>query len=320
MYYNYANIKTYRQPIKMIVGGEGIGKTYGLKYELLKQLLECEDDDRFEIIWFIRYETDINPLYIQKWQDDLPIEIKQRITVDGTVLSVDGIPFCYFKALSKFIVGKGIPYPKVKHAVFDEFILNKEGRYLSNEMFAFKRWTQSIFRLRPVSWWLLANALSFDNPYFNYFKIKKKADSEWFSNDKVVVHFPKGRQEFVDKALQADYYKLFNDEETIRYGLNAEFYFDNEEFISSQPANAVPKFNLKVGKNIYSLWSNGKMMWISSRKITQHAYALTKSDVAPNIPFVLTLHNLIRQAYTSNILYFESLTTKNLILDRIKCL
>lgn len=303
----------------MIVGGEGIGKTYGLKWELIKQWLECEDEEKFEIIWFIRYETDINPLYIQKWQDDLPIEIKQRITTDGCVLSIDGEPFCYFKALSKFIAGKGVPYPKVKHAVFDEFILNKEGRYLPNEIFAFKRWTQSIFRLRPVSWWLLANALSFDNPYFNYFKVKKVQNSEWFSNDKLVVHFPKGRKDFINKAMESDYYKLFNDEETVAYGLNAEFYFDNEEFISSQPANAIPKFNIKVGKNVYSVWNNGKIMWVSNRKITQQSYALTKSDVSPNAPYIPTLVNMLRQAYTTNLVYFENLTLKNLILEGLKC-
>lgn len=304
----------------MIVGGEGIGKTYGLKELLLNEWISCDENHKFEIMWFIRYDVDINPQYIQKWQDDLPIDLKQRITVDGTVLSVDGVPFCYFKALSKFIVGKGIPYPNVKYAVLDEFILNRESRYLPNEIFAFKRWTQSIFRLRPVNWWLLANALSFDNPYFNYFNVKKKQNSEWFSNDKVVVHFPRGRRDFIDKALKSDYYKLFDDEETKSYGLNAEFYFDNEEFISSQPVEAKPIFNLKIGKGIYSVWSNKKLMWISKRKIPQRTYALTKSDVATDTPFIQPLHNSIREAYTSNILYFESLTIKNLILDKVKCI
>lgn len=316
MYYNYNKIKTYRQPIKAIVGGEGIGKTYGLKIELLQE----NDKEPFEVVWFIRYDVDINPLYIQKWQDDLPIEYKERITVDGQTILVDGKPFVYFKALSKFIVGKGIPYPNVKHAVFDEFILDKDSRYLSNEIFAFKRWTQSIFRLRNVSWWLLANALTFDNPYFNYFKVKKSKDSEWFSNDKIVVHFPKGRKEFISVAMEADYYKLFNDEETISYGLNAEFYFDNEEFISSQPRYAQPKFNIKVGKEIYSIWGTKKLLWVSTRKITQRTFALTKSDVAPNISFLPQLQQSIQQAYTNNILYFENLTIKNLILDRVKCL
>ena len=315
MYYNYNKIRTFRQPIKAIVGGEGIGKTYGLKMLLLEE----NDEQPFEVVWFIRYDTDINPLYIQKWQDDLPIEYKSRITVDGQTLCVDGVPFVFFKALSKFIVGKGVPYPNVKYAVFDEFILDKHSRYLPNEIFAFKRWTQSIFRLRPVNWWLLANALSFDNPYFNYFKVKKDRGNEWFTNSKIAIHFPKSNKDFVSTAMQSDYYKLFNDEETVSYGLNAEFYFDNEEFICSQPRHAQPKFNIKVGKNIYSVWQTDKLFWISTKKITIDTFALMKSDVAPNVVFIPTFNNLIQKAYTNNMLYFESLTIKNLILEKIKC-
>ena len=46
------------------------------------------------------------------------------------------------------------------------------------------------------------------------------------------MHFPKGKRDFKMVAMQADYYRLFNDEETIRYGLDGEFYFDNEELYS----------------------------------------------------------------------------------------
>lgn len=316
MYYNYNLISTYRQPIKAIVGGEGIGKTYGLKLKLLQE----NDVEPFEIIWFIRYDVDITPEYIQKWQDDLPIEYKQRITVDGQVLCVDNKPFCYFKALSKFIVGKGIPYPNVKHAVFDEFILDKNSRYLSNEMFAFKRWTQSIFRLRPVSWWLLANALSFDNPYFNYFGVKKQQGSEWFSSQKIVVHFPKSNKDFLVKALESDYYKLFDDEETRSYGLDAEFYFDNEEFICSQPYRAAPQFSIKVGKEVYSVWLSNNLFWVGKKKVLQQTYALMKSDVATDTPYVPILIKSLEQAYTNNLLFFENLTIKNAVLGKLKCL
>lgn len=300
----------------MIVGGEGIGKTYGLK----DLLLEEREKREFEVVWFIRYDIDITPNYIQKWQDDLPIEYKQMLSVDGQTIYYDGQPFIYFKALSKFIVGKGIPYPNVEHAVFDEFILDKDSRYLPNEIFAFKRWTQSIFRLRKVSWWLLANALSFDNPYFNYFKVKKDKEKEWFSNDKVVVHFPKSNKVFKQFALQADYYKLFNDEETTKYGLDGEFYFDNEEFICSQPSYAKPKFNIKAGKNIYSVWSTKKGVWISSRNITQQTYALTKSDVATDVPFIHALYQQFIEMYKLNYMYFENLIIKNIILERLKCI
>lgn len=319
IYYDYNPICSYRQPIKMIVGGEGIGKTYGLKERLLR--LRDESEEPFEIMWFIRYDVDITPIYIQKWQDDLPIDIKQRITVDGHILKVDDEPFCYFRALSKFIVGKGIPYPNVKHCVFDEFILDKDSRYLPNEIFAFKRWTQSVFRLRKVSWWLMANSLSFDNPYFNYFKVKKEKDKEWFSNDKVVVHFPRSNKNFKKVAMQADYYRLFNDDETMRYGLEGEFYFDNEEFISSQPFASQPKFNLKVNKNVYGLWSNKETFWLSSSPCAKlKTYAIDRADTNTSTIYIAQIKKILQEMYTGGHLYFHNLTIKNEFLEKIKCL
>lgn len=319
IYYDYQQISTYSQPLKAIVGGEGIGKTYGLKTLLLKWRSD-EKREPFEVAWFIRYDVDITPQYISKWQDDLPIEFKQRIRVDGRTLYFDNEPFVYFLALSKFISGKGVPYPRVQHAVFDEFILDKDSRYLTNEIFAFKRWTQSIFRLRRVSWWLLANALSFDNPYFNYFKVKKRQESEWYSNSNIVVHFPFANVDFVKKSRESDYGRLFDDEETERYGRQAEFYFDNEEFICSQPPNAKPMFNIKSGKYVLSVWKGKNLVWVSTRAIKQALYALTPADTSTGTVHSPVLSKILKDCYTANQLWFEGLTIKNALLEEIKCL
>lgn len=323
MYYNIDKILTYEQPIKMVVGGRGIGKTYSLKIKLFKIKIK---NPKFEIIWLYRYDTDITPEKVERWADDLPEELKDMIVCgERKVQWIDEngnkTPFITFVALSKYGVNKGVPYPNVELVVFDEFLVDNDSRYLKNEMFAFKQWLQSIFRKRKINVVMLANALTIDNPYFSYFGVKKKGDQEFFKNKKVVVQYPKNRIYENETVKNDTYVGLFNDEETQKYDIAGEFYFDTDEFISStKPKNAYPLYGLYINKRYYTIYSANKFMWVCEQVPPQTigTYSLLKTDIKPNVYYIPKLSQILLIAYANNYLWFSSVVVRNAIVENLK--
>ena len=247
----------YEQPVKMAVGGRGIGKTYSLKSYLFAKKMK---DEKYEVIWLYRYDIDITPEKIERWADDLPIELQELVVCGERKIqwineNGEKSPFITFVALSKYGVGKGTPYPNVKLVVFDEFIVDNDSRYLKNEIFAFKQWIQTIFRTRKINVVMLANSLTIDNPYFKYFKVVRKPNERIFKTKKVVVEYPENKTVIMDKSNISAFTSLFDDEETKKYDVDGDFYFDTTEFICGEkPKNSKPIYKVCVSKDIFTVY------------------------------------------------------------------
>lgn len=308
----YLNFKEFfekhPQPIKGIVGGEGIGKTYGLKNFCIDKFIETGKKS----IFLFRYASDFENDYFNGFVEDLPEEKREKISFEKDCILYDKKPCIYIRILNRYINGKGRAYNDVDLLAFDEFIIPKNKRYLPDEITAFKRWVQSIFRLRKVNVILLANSLRFVNPYFEYFKVKKEPDKDFFENDKIFIWFAKASKEFKQKAKKADYYKIFNDEQTQKFSLDGEFYFDNQNLICSKPEGALPCYRFKVENQDYILFNCEDFVFIAKPKkhYTLPYFALLKQDVDFNSPYNKEINQILLQWFLNGQIYFESLSTK----------
>lgn len=310
IYINFKNfIETHPQPIKSIVGGEGIGKTYGLKTFCIKKFIETGK----KTIFLFRYASDFENDYFEGFIKDLPEEMQEKITFEKDCILYEKNPCIYIRILNRYINGKGRAYNDVDLLAFDEFIIPKNKRYLPDEILAFKRWVQSVFRLRKINVILLANSLRFVNPYFEYFKVKKEENKDFFENEKIFVWFAKATKAFKEKAKKSDYYKVFDDEQTKRFSLDGEFYFDSQTLICSKPENALPMYKFKVEKTDYILFNCDEFCFIAKPKRKYNGlpyFALLKQDVDFNSPFNKNISQILLQWYLNGQIYFENLSTK----------
>lgn len=93
------------------------------------------------------------------------------VVTKNNTLYLNGEPKIHFIGLSTSLRMKSVSFANVENIVFDEFIETRRNRsYLPNEVELLYDLVETVNRLRidrpEVKVWMLANKVSFDNPYF----------------------------------------------------------------------------------------------------------------------------------------------------------
>lgn len=179
-YLNIPTIMNLPVPFIFVIGGRGIGKTYGT----LKTLYE-----KSMVPYIYLRRTDTEKSIIASSQDFNPLrkvlgDVKQQFVnkslnkyVDAyyyaTDDSVDENPFCYCIGLSVFANMRGFDGNAINYLVYDEFIKESHGRPIKNEGLAFLNCYETINRNRelegrpPLKAILLSNSENITNPIFS---------------------------------------------------------------------------------------------------------------------------------------------------------
>ena len=200
-YYNwgktlsYYNRKERQAEFTAVIGGKGIGKTFGLRKLVIDRFLNT--GERFcELCRYANQMEDIEGQYTEKLQykglfPDYVFKTEKHILYiakrpepywvegkNGESKEVTDKPewqICgYFAAMTQYIVLKQRTFVNVHTIVVDEFILERESaysRYLPNEYTIFMRCCSSIWReekddKRNLRCIMIGNAVDFLNPYF----------------------------------------------------------------------------------------------------------------------------------------------------------
>lgn len=236
------------RPLNFIIGGRGIGKTYGtIDYVLNQgrpfiylrntdtQLQECATafGNPFKR-WNLDHNRDIRILSQRKHcmiYDCGNEEEKQLIG--------------YAVALSTFENLRGVDLSDVEYVIFDEFIERKTLAFQQFETFA--NFYETVNRNRellgekPLQIFMLSNAQKLDNPIlagYNIIPIIEKmirTNSETFNNDNIYVDLP--RSEVSEAKKGTVNYKLTEGTQYYQEAVDNIFAHDSFANIGKRPVN-----------------------------------------------------------------------------------
>lgn len=251
-------------PFKFIVGGRGIGKTFGI----LKYMI----DHSLKFIFLRRTQTqvdlikndDMNPfkaLWLELGDDYLfTIQSINRnvsgiyeVDADDPELRPSGPAVGYIMALSTISNLRGFDASDVKYIIFDEFIGEKHEKPISHEGAAFLNAYETIARNRelkgrsPAQVVALSNSTNMANPIFIELKVitplekmlKKGKDVLHMKDRGLSVYVLKDSPISKKKAKTALYRLTGEDSDFAQMALSNEF---NKEFFGQVKSRKLQEF------------------------------------------------------------------------------
>ena len=248
--------------LSFIISGRGNGKTFDYKRMAL--------DNDTETMWVRRYENDL-PEVMESFMTDLYREGYYKndvIAIKNNTLMLNGVVKVRFIGLSTSNKKKSVSYANVDCMVFDEFIETKKGRnYLQNEVEMLLDLIETVNRLRidrpEVRVYLLANKVTFVNPYFTYFNIKPFTGRfKKFKNGLVVVE-NYSNAEFVDLKKKSRFGQLIEGTKYGKYAIDNEAFRDTNDFIAKRPADSRLLCNIDIDNRVIGIWKTESNLYLS---------------------------------------------------------
>lgn len=188
-WYDPARVKSYDKFINFILGGRGIGKTYGFKKDAIQRFKKKGE----QFFYIKRHKTDMQNIdtFLNDMIENFP---KDKFQIKAgkkfTRFFINGLEMGYAMPLSLYQNLKSSSFPNVTTIIYDEFLPERGGynMYIPNEVELFLNMIDSIFRQRDGHVYLLANKTAISSPYFSYFNIvvnDKKEFNTFNFNDSV---------------------------------------------------------------------------------------------------------------------------------------
>lgn len=276
-YYDYTPILSYNAIYNFLVGGRGIGKTYGIKRRSIKRAI----DYGHQFIYVRRYKTEMVPSR-QTFFADVEAEFPDHeFKVNGNMAMVakfvnpenyaseadykkatkdrDWSTIGYFVSLSTAQTQKSVSYPKVRTVIFDEFIIEKGSfHYLPDEADVFNNFYSTVDRARTkdeVQVFFLANSVSIMNPYFLKYGIRPDQLPELSTshNRFILTHFPDSK-EFAKSVFETRFGKFIEGTDYADYAVGNTFKDANDEMVGFKPSSADYIFTLETKQGMFSVW------------------------------------------------------------------
>lgn len=336
-YYSYKLVNSYNAAYNVIVGLRGVGKTYGFK--------EMALDDWFksrEQFWYLRRYIDDTKLSTPVFFDDIAHAYPYAdFRTRGNVAEVASAESRNDKRREWDVIGhfgtlsvaqryKSTPYPAVTKLCFDEFIQEKGGQYLSEEVRKFNNLYSTIDRWNDrTKAYLLANAVSMANPFFLQWKVRPEAMTREFQrlfSGFMVIHFPDAAtfKEQVDETRYGKFIRASSPE-------FAEFAIDNKfsdahlELIDAKTPNARPRWIIETKLGAFSVWHDSKLSaWFLDRKIPKGGntprFTIEKNmmgDKKRYLEYSAPMLQVVRTAYGRGRVYFNEPATRNAFYETL---
>lgn len=274
-WYDYSKLLSYNGVYNFVVGGRGIGKTYGAKKRVISKAIK----DGHEFIYLRRYKTELaasRDTFFADVGEDFPnMEFRLHGNRAQMAESVDADKFeseteyrkakkaqswktvGYFIALSTAQNQKSVSYPNVRAIIYDEFIIEKGNiHYLPNEHIAFNNFFSTVDRYQDKTTVLfLANSVSIMNPYFTAYDIRPDEETEFVrkADGFIVVHFPDSA-EFANSIYETKFGRFIEGTEYAEYAVGNQFDDNNDSLIMVKGHKARYQFTLECKNGSFSVW------------------------------------------------------------------
>lgn len=323
IWWDIGEVLSYNALFNFIVGERGNGKSYGVKKYVIRRYLKTGEHFGYIRRYKEEYKDSANTFFDDiVANDEFP---NHEFEVRGKDFIIDGKIAGHGFVLSTASKKKSMSFPLIKTLMFDEFLLDPDkplDRYLAKEVDAFLNLYETIARMREVKVFFVANAFTWQNPYFLYWDIK----------------FPKNKRKIkvvndilVQVTETLDYRKvkegsrfgrMMQGTEFSRHAVNNEFIRDTEDFIMERPENLSYFFTIIANGKKYGVWrqSSTNIIYVSEKfNPTFKIIYTTMENHEPN-----TL--LFKGAYKSSLLtnlvktfrmggvFYDSIKTKNMVI------
>ena len=252
--------------------------------------------------------------------------------VEGDVGYINGEIGIIFLPLSVSSNFKSSSYPDVNLIIFDEYVIAESvnKRYLKNEMILLFELIETIFRLRnDGKVLLLGNAISFVNPFFNFFNISIKDTNKRFHKfkDGLITVEIDNNENYVKEKEKTRFYQLLEGTNYQKYAFNNIALEDDHSFIlEKRPKGLMFLCTYKYCGDIISIWlmrEDGLYIDGLENKNTKKKYGVTDADITDGYcshkkEESKYQFNLIKQCYFCNNVYFKNITIKKRFINILK--
>jgi len=310
-YYDWQKTLSYDADVTMVVGARGIGKTYGIRKQCIRDFLK--DGSRFvEVVRFKNELADVAEGYFDRVGKEFSgyvfrtdaragyIAVKPSETKDEKKKpKPQWRKICYFLSMTEAQKKKKKTYDNVRRIIFDEAVLEKTDRYhtyLNSEPTTLAKLVDTVSRERPdvksirPRVYLLGNACDLSNPYFAYYKVGTdlKFGYRWYSDKTFLLHYADAGDYATDKLEKTVAGRMLRGSIEGRINAENKFVGVSAEFVRRKPSRAKFSFGIACNGKRYGIWLDmqGGYYYVSDRlprnanspTFDRPIYALTMED------------------------------------------
>lgn len=332
-FYDWEKTLSYDADITIVIGSRGIGKTFGIRKQSVKDFLR--DGSRFvECVRFKNSLSGISRGYFNR--------IGRLSDFKGYVFMTDSAYMYiaedpgdgkrpkwellgYFVALSDYQMMKTHTFDKVRRIIFDEFTLDRFDRfhrYLQNEYGILANMVDTLSRELPDGTttkprvYLLGNACDIANPYFAAYNIGTDITYgyRWYNNKTVLLHYVDPGKYAADKSKNTVAGRMFVNSSAGDVAVSNEFQHMNSEFVMRKTKNAKFSFGIKLNGYIYGIWVDiSEGYYFVTSKVPNNTgrpiYYLSRNDASVNYIAAKSAGDLMKyvgEVYYLGLLRYES--------------
>lgn len=331
IFYDFAPILTRNGLWNMVIGGRGIGKSYGFKKLMVRDALR----NGVEFIYMRRYREELN-LAASTFFDDLqannefpdyefeykggkfwarPAGSDEKMKVIGHAVPLS-IAHQY----------KSVAFPLVKWMMYDEFIQEKGNAYLPQEVNKLHGFYNTVDRYDGrVRLMMLANSISIMAPHLTYFDIVPEEGRAWYKADEgfLIAHFPDDAQ-FRNAVLDTRYGRMISKRDIGAMAIGNVFSDNGDHFIARKSARAKYLYTLETSKGAFSVWydvQEGQLFAQAKRPKGELVLTMHPENVRPGVILVFTSDPRIvrlKEFFKRGLMSFDKAPTRNKLLEIFK--
>lgn len=300
-YYDWNATLSYDADVTMVVGARGIGKTYGLRLQFIRDYIK----DGFKFTELTRHQKqlpDFTSSYFHRIIEndefsDYVFKTTQRLAFIAEKAEKPKWEVCgYFGAMTAAQDMKKQTFSKVKRILLDEAIIDKRidrfHRYLPNEYSILANIVDSVSRERPDTEYslrphvyLLGNACDLLNPYFAIYKIGEEPHEgySWHAGKTMLLHYIKDAEYAEAKNKDTVAGRMLDNTLDGLVASSNEFLRQSNDFVLEKPKNARFQMGIVFQEKQYGIWVDDiEGYYYVNRKIPNNTtcpiFALTASD------------------------------------------
>lgn len=329
-YWDIKRTLSYNCLFNFIVGPRGAGKTYGsLKYVLTNLVPKHR-----QFMYVRRLESELDKLTKMRGGRLFNAIAKDpdlkghALKAESNILYMDKRIIGYAQNLSSASILKSDSFPDVDLIIFDEFIIDNTGtyHYLKDEVRKFLDLYETVARGRDVKVFFLSNAVSVNNPYFDFFHLDKPhgGDIARFGESKDILVENVSVPDLMETKKQSRFGQIIKGTEYLDYAYDNDWLLDNTDFVERKTRRSEYFVSLRFNDSWLGIWFDN-LQWIyyvsaDVDKNSPRKYSITTDDQKPNLMLIKTasklawMKNLIN-AYRMGAVRYESVKLKSMFRE-----
>lgn len=297
-FYDWSKTLSYDAPITMVIGARGIGKTFGLRVQVVKDWIKtkrtfvevCRHVNEMSLVengYFDKISTQFPDYIFQVEKDRAFIAEKPQTEDDKPDWKLLG----YYVAMSQFQLLKKRTFTGVKRILMDEAVIDnrdRNHRYIRDEWGILQSIVDTVTRehagdgTKPRLY-LLGNACDILNPFFMKAGINGAPPRgySWHLGKSFLLDYPDASEYAEEKSHTLAGMMAEGDNRSAN--LENRFADATLMMIEPKPKNGIRKFTLIFDGNPISAWTTyqGTTLWITA----------TKPKADPVNVFVVGMHD-----------------------------